>query len=190
MELTFTSPFEAKPGIISWFLNHCYAELVETEPEIWEAEKANWEVSDRNVFENPSTIGACTFLSWYGPAIVGFFSVDPRPRPAYGVIGHNCILPEYRRKGFGRQQVGEALRGLTRRGIRQARVSTNDHPFFLPAQRIYTACGFVEIERTPWVVTKNKVLFITKKSLDNRARDGFSPSLTAPPRMFTSHVVV
>lgn len=150
MKLTYTSPFEAGPGIISRLLNESYAELIEDESEVWEAEKANWEESDRNVFENPSTIGACTFLSWYGPAIVGFFSFDPRPRPAYGVIGHNCILPEYRRQGFGKQQVNEVLRRLTQGGIGQAQVSTNDHPFFLSAQRMYTACGFVEVRRSPW----------------------------------------
>lgn len=131
-------------------LNQSYAQLVEAEPEIWQTEKANWEESDGNVFENPNTIGQCTFLSWYGPAIVGFFSLDPRPRPAYGVIGHNCILPEYRRQGYGRQQINEALRRLAQRGIRQARVSTSDHPFFVPAQRMYTASGFVEVGRTPW----------------------------------------
>ena len=131
-------------------LNESYAELIQDESEIWQAEKANWEESDRNVFENPGTIGACTLLSWRGPVIVGFFSFDPRPQPAYGVIGHNCILPEYRRQGFGKQQVGKVLQRLTQRGIRRARVSTNDHPFFLSAQRMYTACGFVEVRKAPW----------------------------------------
>lgn len=150
MELTYTSPFEAKPGIIAWLLNQSYASLVEAEPEKWRPEKANWEESDRSVFENPHTIGACTFLSWYGKKTVGFFSFDPRPRPAFGIMGHNCILPEYRRQGFGTQQVGEALRKLEEYGAREARVSTNDHPFFLPAHRMYLGCGFVEIERVPW----------------------------------------
>jgi GNAT superfamily N-acetyltransferase len=150
MKLTFTSPFKAKPGIIAWLLNQSYALLVETEPEIWGLEKANWEESDKSVFENPDTIGACTFLSWYGKSIIGFFSFDPRPRPAYGVIGHNCILPEYQGQGFGKQQIGEVLRKLGQNSIRQARVSTNDHSFFIPAQRMYVACGFVEVERVPW----------------------------------------
>jgi GNAT superfamily N-acetyltransferase len=150
MELIYTSPFEAKAGIIAWLLNQNYAELVEAQPEVWEAEKANWEESDRNIFENPKTTGACTLLSWYETTIVGFFSFDPRPSPAYGVIGHNCILPEYRKQGFGKQQVREILRKFRQSGIRQAQVSTNDHPFFLPAQRMYAACGFVEVGRVPW----------------------------------------
>lgn len=150
MELTYTSSFEAKPGIIAWLLNQSYVQLVNAEPEIWGREKANWEESDRNVFKNPDTIGACTFLSWYRANILGFFSFDPRPRPAYGIVGHNCILPEYRKQGFGKQQIREVLRKLGQLGIRQARVSTNDDLFFLPAQRMYVACGFVEMKRVPW----------------------------------------
>ena len=150
MELIFTSSFEAKPGIIARLLNQSYAELFKAQPEVWGPEKANWEDADRNVFENPGTIGACTFLSWRETDIVGFFSFDPRPQPVYGVIGHNCILPEYRNQGFGKQQIREVLRKFRQIGIRQARVSTNDHSFFVPAQRMYIACGFVEVERAPW----------------------------------------
>jgi GNAT superfamily N-acetyltransferase len=150
MKLTYTSPFEGRPGVIAWLLGRSYAELVAAEPGLWEAEKANWEETDRNVSENPDTIGACTFLSWWGAEIVGFFSFDPRPRPAYGVIGHNCILPEFRNQGFGKQQVGEVLQRFGQIGIERARVSTNSHPFFVPAQRMYAACGFVEVERAPW----------------------------------------
>ena len=82
MELKYTSPFEREPGIISGLLNQSYAELVQAQPELWESEKENWEEFDRNVFENPDTIGACTFLTWCGKDIVGFFSFDPRPGPA------------------------------------------------------------------------------------------------------------
>jgi GNAT superfamily N-acetyltransferase len=150
MKLKHTSPFEGKPGIIARLLNQSYAELVKAEPELWEPEKMNWDETDRNVFQNPDTIGACTFLSLCGKDIVGFFSFDPRPRPAYGVIGHNCILPEYRNQGFGKQQVVEILQKFRQIGIARARVSTHDHTFFLPAQRMYIACGFIEIEKVPW----------------------------------------
>lgn len=150
IELIYTSPFEAGPGVIARLLNESYAELVEAEPDTWEAEKANWKESDGKVFENPDTIGACTFLSWHEKSLVGFFSFDPRGAPAHGVIGHNCILPLYRNHGLGKQQVREILSRFRQRGIRQAQVSTNDHPFFLAAQRMYIACGFVEVGRTQW----------------------------------------
>jgi GNAT superfamily N-acetyltransferase len=148
--IRYTSPFERKPGIIAWLLNQSYAELVKANLELWEPERMNWEEADRDVFEHPGTIGACTFLSWRGTDIIGFFSFDPRPQPVYGVIGHNCILPEYRNQGFGKQQIVEILQKFRQIGIRQVRVSTNDHPFFVPAQRMYVACGFVEVEKVPW----------------------------------------
>jgi hypothetical protein len=34
--------------------------------------------------------------------------------------------------------------------IGQARVSTIDHPFFVPAQKMYTACGFIQVKRVPF----------------------------------------
>ncbi|MGD9124835.1 MAG: GNAT family N-acetyltransferase, partial [Desulfarculaceae bacterium] len=109
MELSFTSAFEQERGIIARLLNQSYAGLVQAEPELWEPEKKNWEKFDQEVFENPQTVGACTFLSWCGQDLVGLFSFDPRLRPTYGVIGHNCILPEHRNQGFGKQQIGEVL---------------------------------------------------------------------------------
>ena len=168
MELKFTSPFEAMPGIIARLLNESYAKLVKAEPEIWQHEEAHWKEADRSVFENPNTIGACTFMSWYGKNIVGFFSFDPRPSPAYGIIGHNCILPDYRNQGFGKQQMGEALRKLRQRMIRQAQVSTSDHPFFLPAQRMYVACGFIEVKRVPWDRDLRRNMIHYEQELDNQ----------------------
>lgn len=80
----------------------------------------------------------------------GFGSYDPRGKPEYGVIGHNCILPEFRGKGLGKQQIQEIFRRFQTIGIRTAKVSTNDHPFFVPAQWMYTASGFREVRRIPW----------------------------------------
>jgi len=78
---------------------------------------------------------------------IGFASWDPRAYPAYGIIGHNCILPAFQGQGYGTAQVRRALDILRARGFEQARVTTGDHPFFRPAQRIYAACGFRETGR-------------------------------------------
>ena len=56
-------------------------------------------------------------------------------------LSNNC--------NFGKRQVAEILREFEQMGIRQARVSTSDHPFFVPARRMYTDCGFVEVKRVP-----------------------------------------
>ena len=150
MNLRFTSPFEREPGVVASLLKQSYVELVKSEPKNWQPEIEKWEQADRSVFGSPKTVGACTFLSWAEAELAGFFCFDPRPRPAYGVIGHNCILPEFRRRGFGKQQINEILRRFKDRAIKMAKVSTNDHPFFVPAQRMYTACGFREVKRVPW----------------------------------------
>jgi len=150
MELRHTQAFKGDPGIVARLLNESYAELVEAEPDPWLEEKQGWLQFDRDVFNYPETVGACSFLSWRGKGIVGLFSYDLRPRPAYGVISHNCILPEYRGKGFGKQQVREILQRFRQVGLRQARVSTGGHHFFVPAQRMYVGCGFTEVRREPW----------------------------------------
>ena len=150
MRLRYTSPFKREQGIIDWLLNESYATLVETDTDLWNTEKENWKQFDRDVFENPDSVGSCAFLSWYGKDVVGFSSFDPRQRPIYGIIGHNCILPEFRGRGFGRQQIHENLRRFEQMNIRRAKVSTNDHPFFVPAQQMYIACGFREVARIPW----------------------------------------
>jgi len=150
MPLKHTTPFECEPGILALLLKQSYAELVETEPELWQPERENWVQFDREVFQNPDTVGACTFLSWWGNEVVGFLSFDPRQQPTLGVIGHNCILPSFRRQGFGKQQIREIIWRFRKLELRRAIVSTNDHPFFKPAQRMYLACGFQEVDRQPW----------------------------------------
>ena len=40
-----------------------------------------------------------------GGRIAGFGSWDPRQAPDYGIIGHNCVLPEFRGEGLGKQQI-------------------------------------------------------------------------------------
>jgi len=150
MELKHTPAFEAEPGTVARLLTESYAELLESEPDPWLEEQQGWLQFDRDVFNHPETIGACTFLSWHGKETVGLFSYDLRPRPAYGVIGHNCILPECQGQGFGKGQVREILRRFRQIGLKQARVSTGSHRFFVPAQRMYASCGFAEVRQEPW----------------------------------------
>ena len=150
MDLEFTSPFDRKPGTIASLLKQAYADLVKSDPLLWKPEQANWELFDREVFGQPESVGACIFLTRLDSRILGFGSWDPRPRPSFGIIGHNCILPEFRGRGFGRQQIQEILRRFREMAIKMAKVSTLDHPFFILAKRMYAACGFREVRRIPW----------------------------------------
>ena len=61
----------------------------------------------------------------------------------------------------------EILRRFKEIGIRQAKVSTNNHPFFIPAQRMYTACGFREVNRIPWDRDISQNMIHYELDLDN-----------------------
>jgi GNAT superfamily N-acetyltransferase len=149
MDAEFLSIEGKKPGIITSLLRRSYAELLEVDKR-WLHEQVHWDEYDRLVFSNPGTMGACLFLTLFKGNLAGFGSWDPRQYPEYGIVGHNCILPKFRGKGLGRQQTLEILRRLRMLGIRMVKASTIDHPFFIPAQRTYRACGFRELRRIPW----------------------------------------
>ena len=150
MNIEFKSPLDQKPGTIASLLEEAYNDLVKSYPSLWVPERSNWEQYDHAVFTQPSSVGACIFFTWLDGHIVGFGSWDPRQRPDFGIIGHNCVIPKFRNRGLGKRQIQEILQRFLRMGIKTAMVSTNDHSFFIPAQHMYTACGFQEISRNPW----------------------------------------
>ncbi|MHC4124608.1 MAG: GNAT family N-acetyltransferase, partial [Planctomycetota bacterium] len=83
-------------GFVFSLLSQSFAELWNDELE----EKIKQ--FDREVFENPDTVGACTFISTLNGEAMGMASWDPRQGPEVGIIGYNCILPEYQSRGFGK----------------------------------------------------------------------------------------
>ena len=147
--LSFEPITRFAPGDLAEIIGRSYAALVASSPRIWGREPERWQDLDCQAFANPDTVGRCVFISRLGPAPVGLGSYDPRPGPAYGEIGQNCILPEFRGRGFGSRQVREILRRLETLGLRAARVTTSGHPFFEPARRMYEGLGFREIRRRP-----------------------------------------
>jgi GNAT superfamily N-acetyltransferase len=147
--LTFTQLTGQEVGTLAALLTESYGELLSTGHPFWQDQRGSWVEFDAEVFANPTTIGRCVFLTRLDTFIIGFSSFDPRRGPSVGVIGHNCILPAFRGQGFGKRQILETLRRLRMRTIREAIVSTSDHPFFMPAQRTYLACGFQETRRYP-----------------------------------------
>ena len=128
MKLRFTPPLDQQPGLIASMLKQSYADLVEFDQEHWGPEVSKWEQFDREVFENPKTVGSCVFLSWSDDQLVGFGSYDPRQKPEFGIVGHNCVLPAFRGRGFGKEQIREILRRFRSKGIKRAKVMTNEHP--------------------------------------------------------------
>jgi len=110
---------------------------------------ADWQAYDTAVFEEPDTIGGSGFVTSMNGHVIGFASWNPTSWPAVGILGHNCILPEYQGQGYGQLQIGEILGRFTRAGFTRARVQTDEHPFFAAARTMYEDCGFVEVARYP-----------------------------------------
>ena len=168
MRLRFTRPRVQQRGLIASMLKRSYTDLVELDQQHWGPEVPKWEEFDREVFEHPDTVGTCVLLTWSGDRLVGFASYDPRQRPEFGIVGHNCVLPEFRGNGFGKQQIQEIVRRFRAMGIRLAQVSTSENPFFTPAQRMYTACGFRETGRRPWDGDASQNVIEYEMKLDNQ----------------------
>jgi GNAT superfamily N-acetyltransferase len=145
--LTFIPVTQYKAGTIASLLHRCYAKILSAEPLYWQTEETNWLQFDREAFGNPETVGQCVFITCLGEEEIGFGSFDPRQRPELGTIGHNCILPDFQGKGYGKRQILEILERFKQMGIKRARATTSEHPFFLPAQKMYIECGFQEKRR-------------------------------------------
>jgi GNAT superfamily N-acetyltransferase len=135
------------PGNLADMIGRSYAELRKKWPDPWEPVEEKWEDFDRQAFAHPDTVGQCVFVSCLEGNPVGLASYDPRSAPSYAIVGQNCVLPEYRGRGFGKRQILEILRRFRAKEIRLARVTTSEHPFFLPALRMYGDLGFQEIRR-------------------------------------------
>jgi GNAT superfamily N-acetyltransferase len=141
--LTFRPAAECEPGTVYAILAECYTGILD------EALRDNLRRFDREVFAGLDTVGACALISSVGDEIIGFLSYDPRRGPEVGIVGHNGVLPCFRRKGYGTQQILEIIRLFTSRRFVCARVTTSEHPFFAPARRMYEKCGFRQSARAP-----------------------------------------
>lgn len=170
MNLRFAPlPHDQEPGLIASMLKRSYADFLESDPEHWEPEVPDWEQFDREVFDHPDTVGSCVFLSWSGDQLVGFGSYDPRQAPVSGFVGHNCILPEFRGRGFGKQQMREILRRFRAKGIRTAKTCTLGGKKHIPANRMYLACGFQETNRQPWNRDASQTIIEYEMKLNNES---------------------
>ena len=145
--IEFTPVCAHKPGTIGSILARSYEPLIAEGRLLRILPSPKWPAFDSEVFENLDTVGRCVFVTCVEGQVVGFASWDARWGPACGVIGHNCVLPEYRGRGYGRAQILEILRRFRAWGFQRALVTTGDDPFFLPAQRMYQACGFLQVAR-------------------------------------------
>ncbi|MCL0034030.1 GNAT family N-acetyltransferase [Thermodesulfovibrionales bacterium] len=146
IEFRSTTSFER--GIIYKLLCESYAGLLESKPRSADEYKTDWKKADDDTFDNPDTIGRCVLISIINGEPIGSVSWDPRRIPKEGVIGQNCILPPWRGKGYGKQQIQKMLSIFRSRGTKLIKVSTDNYPLFIPAQKTCLSCGFKEVGRS------------------------------------------
>ena len=78
---------------------------------------------------------------FYNNLDIADISWNPRHKPDYVEIGHNCIITKYKGKGYGHIQLEEAIRRIKKYDkLKKIVVTTNE-----PAQKNYESEGFVKV---------------------------------------------
>jgi GNAT superfamily N-acetyltransferase len=145
--IQFKDLSEFDRGILYGLLCESYAGLLEARAGYAQAYRQRWRKLDDDAFDHLGSIGRCSVSVVEGKPI-GFVSWDPRELPRFGRIGQNCIVPFHRGKGYGKTQIRKAVSILRQAGAESIVVTTANHPFFIPAQRMYVSCGFLEVGRS------------------------------------------
>ena len=110
--------------------------------ELWDE---NWRESDSFFYDNPQIAEKYCLVSCLDGIAIGFVCWDPRHLPVYVEIGHNGIREAWKRCGFGRRQLEEALRRIREYdGLEKIIVRTNSN---LAAVHNYEAAGFRLVRR-------------------------------------------
>lgn len=130
-------------GIMYALLSRAYA----FEPGYERANLSEWLRWDGFFSDRPDIADRCSFVTCVNGAPIGFIAWDPRELPERAEIGNNCIIPEYKGKGYGIAQLNEAVRRILDCGCKSIYVSTDIN--LLPARRMYERAGFREISREP-----------------------------------------
>lgn len=136
MSLEFKKISSLNPGMLNKLLKEAYA----FDKRFEEVCGENWLEFDTFFFENLMIADQCGFATVLDNEVIGFISWDPRNKPNYIEIGHNCIQPKYRGNGYGKTQLQEALRRIYIQDVEKIIVSTNQS--LIPAQRMYESVGF------------------------------------------------
>ena len=132
-------------GLVYQLLCESYASLLDAKPDYKHEFEANWQKTDDSLFEDTDSSGNVA-ISTLADEPIGFVSWFLEGVNV-GSIGHNCIAPLHRGKGYGKEQVQMALDELSSEAL-IVKVTTANHPFFQPAHRMYRACGFIEVGRS------------------------------------------
>lgn len=138
--IEFKKPSEFKKGTL-------YNQLVDAysfNDECRKAYDTSWKEYDNYFYDNLDIVDKYSFITVLDGEPIGHISWDPRHRPDYVEIGHNCIITKYKCKGYGYIQLEEAIRRIKKYdNLNKIIVTTNE--LFIPAQKNYERLGFIKI---------------------------------------------
>lgn len=165
MSIKFNKISDYDRGMIYNLLSQAYSF-----DEKWEqADKEKWRESDDLFFDNPQIADQCVFITSFNDDAIGLAMYDPRNLPQYAIIGHNCIIPQYKGQGYGTMQLRELIRRITENNAEKIFVSTSFD--LIPAQRMYESIGFARMDNEtlePWQIEQRGDIYysMTVKALE------------------------
>ena len=142
--VTFQSIFSFQRGVLYALLKDAYAF-----DGCWQKRfEQDWRKCDEFFFEHPHIADRCCFITVLDRTPIGFACWDPRPAPQFVELGHNCIASPYKGRGYGSQQLKEAVRRISQyEAPDKIMVTTNER--LQPAVHNYERAGFILNGRTP-----------------------------------------
>lgn len=139
--LEFKKISEFQRGVLSELLRDGYS----FDSRYQECFGESWDEFDDFFFDNLDIADKYGFITVLNGEAIGLVSWDPRKGPEYVAIGHNCIVTRYKRNGYGKRQLEEALNRIrTYEGLKKIKVETNNN---LVAKYNYESVGFKLIHR-------------------------------------------
>ena len=104
----------------------------------------SWKEYDNYFYDNLEIADKYGFITVLDGKPIGHISWDPRHKPNYVEIGHNCIITNHKGKGYGHIQLEEAIRRIKEyENLKKIIVTTNK--IFVSAQKNYESVGFIKI---------------------------------------------
>ena len=138
--INFKKPSEFPKGTL-------YNQLVDAYSFNGECKKTwdtSWKEYDDYFYDHLDIADKYCFVTVLDGEPIGHISWDPRHKPDYVEIGHNCIITKYKGKGYGHIQLEEAIRRIKQYDdFKKIIVTTNE--IFVPAQKNYESVEFKKI---------------------------------------------
>ncbi|MCM1371312.1 MAG: GNAT family N-acetyltransferase [Clostridium sp.] len=103
----------------------------------------SWKEYDDFFYENLDSVGKYIFITVLNGIPIGHISWDPRNKPKYAIIGHNCILTKYKGNGYGKRQLEEAIKRIKADNFNKIIVTTNEITY--AAQKNYESVGMKKV---------------------------------------------